>query len=522
MSQIFGLTTTQLDQQEQELFRQRQLETQSAINRMFAILLLIQFVATIALAMFLTPLTWSAWESNVNVHVWGSILLGSVLAIYPAYLGMFRSRHSWTPYIIAAAQLGFSSLIIHTAGGRSEMHFHIFVSLAVLALYRDIKVLLLATGIAAVDHLARAYFWPRSIFGIADPAILLALEHAAWVIIEDIVLFIGIRQATEDAKLTIRQQVAVDRSHASLTAAIDQLRPVLDKAANGDLSVLVPKMNDPVVGAIGSDFERTLAAWKQVIGMVSGTIANVTRSSDSLQNSSAELAGGIQEQQGLFTDIEKSLDDFIDAINRIQSLTTAVSESSNQASNLAESGADALEASERSIKEIQASSDEMSSAIHVIKDLADQTGLLALNATIEAARAGEAGRGFSIVATEVKELAQRSNESANDISGLIEQSRLRVDSGVEASEKTSQQFRLICETVRGFQAELSAILNEASRQASFASHLREQLTQLSNVSARNESSGIQVSSEGKQLDDLAKDLADCVAQFRTDGSLINS
>src|SRR5207249_841572 len=82
----------------------------------------------------------------------------------------------------------FSSLLIHLTGGRIETHFHVFGSLAFLACYRDWKVLPTATVIVAVDHLLRGMWYPESVYGVAFSTPWRSLEHAGWVLFEDVVL----------------------------------------------------------------------------------------------------------------------------------------------------------------------------------------------------------------------------------------------------------------------------------------------------------------------------------------------
>jgi two-component system, NtrC family, sensor histidine kinase HydH len=96
-----------------------------------------------------------------------------------------------TRLVIAVAQMLWSALLIHLTGGRIETHFHVFGSLAFLAFYRDWRVLLAGTVVVASDHLIRQIFWPESVYGIVNPEAWRFLEHAFWVVFEDIVLLLG-------------------------------------------------------------------------------------------------------------------------------------------------------------------------------------------------------------------------------------------------------------------------------------------------------------------------------------------
>jgi methyl-accepting chemotaxis protein len=501
------------DAAEQQLIDQRIVATTVRVNRMFAVLMLVQAAFAILLAFTLTPRAWEGWTSNVHAHVWASVLLGSVMGGFPAFLGWFYPKEAITRFVIAIAQLGFSALLIHIAGGRSEMHFHVFVSLAFLSIYRDPKVLVVATLTIAIDHVARAIWFPRSVFGLADPAILLALEHAVWVLIEVSVLFLGIAHARSDARLVARQQIAVDQSHRQLQDAISQIRPVLDRAAHGDLTSRVPEIDDPIVGPLCGDLARTLDAWKDVINTVLTSVSNVAGASSHLRDATGGLAGGMREQAQTFGTIQSSLTSLRQSIEEIQSNSANVRDASNQAMTVAEHGREALSQSEKAMLAIQESSTRITQAISAIQALADQTNLLALNATIEAARAGEAGRGFTIVANEVKNLAKMSSESAEEIAKLIEDSRLTIASGVEASQRTTDQFKLICDSVISVRSQMDSILSTTNSQNNYATQLNESLDRLERVNRINEETGARLNDDQQLLDEMSQQLAQCASQF---------
>jgi two-component system sensor histidine kinase/response regulator len=166
----------------------------SQTDRAFSLLLIIQWLAGIGLALWLTPLTWIGRQSEPHVHLWAAIVLGGIIALPAAALGYWRSGHPSTRYCIAVAQMLASSLLIHLTGGRIETHFHVFGSLAFLAFYRDWKVIVVASAIVTIDHIARDLYWPMSIFGSDLVSNWRWVEHAGWVIFEDIFLiYTGIR-----------------------------------------------------------------------------------------------------------------------------------------------------------------------------------------------------------------------------------------------------------------------------------------------------------------------------------------
>src|SRR5262249_47178869 len=154
------------DRRAGELFAQHQREIHIRTDRLFASLMLLQWIAGIAFALWVSPLAWDGAVSRTHVHVWAAILLGGGICLFPAVLGVVRAGEASTRYTIAVAQMLMGALLIHLTGGRIETHFHVFGSLAFLAFYRDWRVLIPATVIVALDHLLRGVFWPQSVYGV--------------------------------------------------------------------------------------------------------------------------------------------------------------------------------------------------------------------------------------------------------------------------------------------------------------------------------------------------------------------
>jgi signal transduction histidine kinase len=175
-------------------------------DRMFAVLLIVQWLAAVAIAVWLSPTAWEGLDHRIHPHIWAAVFLGGVIAIYPIVFVVLRPGETTTRYLIAIAQMLHSALLIHLSGGRIETHFHIFGSLAFLSFYRDWRVLVPATIVVALDHAVRGTFWPESVFGIATISPWRWMEHAGWVVFEDIILvWACLRGAKELGILAMRQ-----------------------------------------------------------------------------------------------------------------------------------------------------------------------------------------------------------------------------------------------------------------------------------------------------------------------------
>ena len=192
------------------------------IDRMFAGLLLCQWLGMIALALWVTPRTWVGPESQIHPHVWAAVGIGGLIIAFPIALAILRPGRASTRYTIAAAQLLSSGLLIHLTGGRIETHFHVFGSLAFLAFYRDWRVLLTATVITAADHLIRGMVWPVSMYGTTVGVEWRWLEHAGWVIFLDLFLGYACWRGDRDLVQTARRQADLEAAHATVEERVKE------------------------------------------------------------------------------------------------------------------------------------------------------------------------------------------------------------------------------------------------------------------------------------------------------------
>jgi len=195
--------------QGESLFRERYEANLRRVDRLFAMLMGIQWVLAIAMALFLSPYAWAGKTKAVHVHVYLAVFLGAAISSLPILLAFLRPGRLSTRMVIAAAQMLWSALLIHLSGGRVETHFHVFGSLAFLAFYRDWRVLLPATIIVAGDHLVRQILWPESVYGIVNPEWWRFLEHAFWVVFEDIFLVISCVSGVKEMRAIAIQQARI-------------------------------------------------------------------------------------------------------------------------------------------------------------------------------------------------------------------------------------------------------------------------------------------------------------------------
>jgi len=172
----------------QVLFAEHQENIFKHTDRLFAFLMILQWLGAIIAALCVSPRRWSGSMSQIHLHVWTALILGGVITLYPVFLALTQTGKAFTRHVVAVGQMLMSALLIHLTGGRIETHFHVFGSLAFLSFYRDWKVLIPATLVVALDHFIRGVYWPQSVFGVLTASPWRWVEHAGWVIFEDIFL----------------------------------------------------------------------------------------------------------------------------------------------------------------------------------------------------------------------------------------------------------------------------------------------------------------------------------------------
>tara|TARA_R110000782_G_scaffold19140_9_gene52327 strand:- start:36597 stop:38975 length:2379 start_codon:yes stop_codon:yes gene_type:complete len=305
-----------------ELFRAQMGRLHRRTDRMFGVLLVLQFVAGVAAALWLSPRTWAGSESSLHIHVWTTVLLGGCLTAFPLALILLMPGRAVTRHTVAVAQMLFSALLIHVMGGRIETHFHVFGSLAFIAFYRDWKVLVPATLVVAIDHTVRGLFWPQSVFGVITAAPWRALEHAGWVVFEDIFLAYACVQGAKEMRVIAGSRAVIEAARDETeeqvrkrTAELEQRTAELN--ASEDRYALAERGTrdglwdwDLVSGKV-----YYAPRWKELLGLDPGTVVDTPDdwfgriASGNLGSFHAELTAHIEgEQDRLDTELQMNHD----------------------------------------------------------------------------------------------------------------------------------------------------------------------------------------------------------------------
>ena len=193
-----------------DLYKEQSNIRRAKVDKLFAMLLIVEWIAGIVCALVISPYAWEGKERVLHMHVWVAILGGAGITILPVLLAYLRPGTTLTRHVIAASQMLASALLIHLTGGRIETHFHVFGSLAFLAFYLDWGVLITATIVVAADHFLRGIFWPESVYGVSNPEWWRFLEHAGWVVFEDVFLVWSCVFGQRELKSAALRQAAVE------------------------------------------------------------------------------------------------------------------------------------------------------------------------------------------------------------------------------------------------------------------------------------------------------------------------
>jgi len=293
------LGTGSVEERATTLFHERLDANYRRTSRVFTVLMVVQWLFGIAIALIWSPYAWVGRTHTIHLHVYTAVVIGAALSSLPVLLTIARPTAASTRFVVAIAQVLWSGLLIHLSGGRIETHFHIFASLAFIAFYRDWRVLVPATLVVAGDHLLRGLWYPESVYGVLNAEWWRFLEHAFWVVCEDVVLVLAcIRGVAETRSLAI-SQAEVEQTLGRVT----QLNVELDQrvvARTRELSDVNGQLNENLERLNGMQGQLVEASRRAgMADVATAVLHNVGNVLNSVNVSSGLIADTVRSSKGV-------------------------------------------------------------------------------------------------------------------------------------------------------------------------------------------------------------------------------
>lgn len=294
-----------------------------------------------------------------------------------------------------------------------------------------------------------------------------------------------------------------------------EISRVMQQMAEGDLSGSIFHEYHGVYGQCKQDINSTLATLKQVFSEISHAAASINNSAQEIASGNNHLSQRAEQQAANLEQTASSMHELTDTVHTNSDYAKNASELSSTTKQLAQQGASVMQAAVEAMREITDSSNKIADIIGVIDEIAFQTNLLALNASVEAARAGESGRGFSVVAGEVRHLAQRSTKAAHESKGLINGSLSKVRSGSDFVYQIGEALSQIVRSVEQVNEIIGKVASASMEQASGIEQVNKAVTNMDEITQQNAALAEQTSAASMSMKEQVAKMEQLLDFFKT-------
>jgi len=327
-----------------------------------------------------------------------------------------------------------------------------------------------------------------------------------------------------------------------ITRPLRETLAVVERIASGDLTQDIRVTRRDELGVLQQGIARMGTTLRELIGGIRDGVTQIASAAEELSAVTEETSAGVNSQKVETDQVATAMHEMTATVQEVARNAEEASQAAAAADGEAREGdkvvAEAITQIERLASEVvrstdamtvlQQESDKIGSVMDVIKAVAEQTNLLALNAAIEAARAGEAGRGFAVVADEVRALAQRTQKSTEEIEGLVaglqngtqqvatvmNHSRSLTDSSVALTRKAGASLENITRTVSNIQSMNQQIAAAAEQQSAVAEEISRSIINVRDVSEQTAAASDETAASSVELARLGNQLQMMVSHFR--------